>query len=360
MALAWMLGLLPLMPARFAIAKPRGTPLYAIYLLVSASLLAAALGLVALGEQQAGSVAPLSLLDIGADTTEGAYHWVAMPLLFVAIVIRKGVFPFHSWIPVLSQERGPIALALVNVPQLGALVLVRVAIPVFPSSIAGALQIIGGVALLATAYGALLGLVAHDLRRAYGWLTVSQSALVMVGLECTSMAGITGGLTLWISVGLALTGLALAIAAVEARVGQRSLDTLGGVGSRTPWLAAVFIILGMSTVALPGTLGFIAEDLLVHGVLDSYPGIGVAIVLATAVNGFTILRMALRTFYGPPPPRLMVSDVLGRERMALMALVVVLIGLGLWPQIVVSTRVPAAQDLAAQLVPAEPPTPAPG
>jgi NADH-quinone oxidoreductase subunit M len=354
MALAWMLGLLPLMPSRSAAAHREGLPLHAIYLIASTVLLVGALGLVALGEHHMGTAAPLSLIDIKANAAEGAYSWAAMPLLMLAIMIRKGVFPFHSWIPALSQERGPIALALVNVPQLGALVLVRVAIPVFPSSIAAALQVLSGVALFASVYGALLGLAARDLRRAYGWLTVSQSALVMVGLECTSVEGITGGLTLWISVGLALTGLALAIAAVEARVGQRSLDTLGGLGSATPWLAAAFILLGMSVVALPGTLGFIAEDLLVRGVLESYPGIGIAIVLATAVNGFTVMRAALRTFHGPPPPRRLVSDVLGRERLALTALVVALIGLGLWPRIVVSTRAPVAKALAARLAPTAP------
>jgi NADH-quinone oxidoreductase subunit M len=352
MVLTWMLGLLPLIPSRFA---PRSTPLHATYLVSSAVLLTFALGLVGIGEYQAGTAAPLSLLDIEADASEGAYHWAALPLLFVAIVIRKGIFPFQSWIPALSQQQGSIALALVNAPQLGALVLVRVAIPVFPESIAEALPLLGRVALLAAVYGALLGLAARDLRRAYGWLTVSQSALVLVGLECTSVEGITGGLTLWISVGLALTGLALVIAAVEARVGQTSFDVLGGLGSRTPWLAAAFIVLGMAAVALPGTLGFIADDLLVRGVLDSYPGIGVAIVVATAANGFNVMRAGFRTFYGPAPARSMVGDALGRERIALTAVVVALVGLGVWPQVVVSTRVPTAQDLAARLAPVAPP-----
>jgi NADH-quinone oxidoreductase subunit M len=136
-------------------------------------------------------------------------------------------------------------------------------------------------------------------------------------------------------------------------VGRTSFDVLGGLGSRTPWLAAAFIILGMASVALPGTLGFIADDLLVRGVLDSYPGIGAAIVAATAANGFTVMRAGFRTFYGPAPARSVVSDVLGRERLALTAVVVVLVGLGLWPQVVVSTRAPTAQDLAARLVPDE-------
>ena len=350
MAVAWIMGLLPLWSTRRDPSRPRLLPpIHVVYLLGATALLVLAFGLVGVAAHRAGAVAPLSLLELPAIAGRGAIPAGILPLLLVAIAIRKGIFPFHSWIPALAQQRGPLPLALLNAPQVGAFVLVRVAIPLFPSTIVGALPLLGRVALLAVLYGALLGLAARDLRRAYGWLAVSQSALVLVGLECTTVEGITGGLTLWISVGLALTGLALAIAAVEARVGRRSLDTLGGLATRAPWLAAAFIVLGLSAVGLPGTLGFAAEGLLVHGVLESYPGIGIAIVLATAANGFTVLRAALRTFYGPLAPRVQVSDVLGRERAALVALILAVVGLGLVPQAIVSTRSPAAMELAARL-----------
>lgn len=352
MAIAWTVGLLPLWSARRGPGRPRLLPpIHVAYLLASTVLLVAAFGLVAVAAHRGGVTAPLSLLELPAAARRGAIPATLLPLLLVAIAIRKGIFPFHSWIPALCQQRGPLPLALLNAPQVGAFVLVRVVIPLFPDTIAGALPLLGRVALLAVLYGALLGLAARDLRRAYGWLVVSQSSLVLVGLECTSVDGITGGLTLWISVGLALTGLALAIASVEARVGQRSFDARLGLAARAPWLAAAFVILGLAAVGLPGTLGFIAEDLLVHGVLESYPGVGVVIVLATAANGYGLLRAFMRTFYGPPPAGLAVGDVLGRERFALTVLVLLLVAAGLVPQPVLATRTAVATELAAQLAP---------
>lgn len=345
---AWALGLIPALPARREGADTESARrIYIVYLLGSALLLAIAVVSIAVAADRAGVQSPLSLLDLEA--TGGLRAWGAMPLLLVAVVMRKGAFPFHSWIPALAERLGPAALVLLTAPQVGAFVLVRVAIPLFPGAIAEALPLLARVALVAALYGAVVALAARNLRRAFGWLVASQSALVLVGLECTTADGIAGGLTLWISVGLALTGLALAISAVEARLGRPDLERFWGLDARAPWLGATFLVLGLATVGLPGSLGFVAEDLLVHGVLESYPGIGAAIVVATACNGFTVLRCFARTFYGPARRACVVSDVLPRERLALVGLVLIVLGLGLVPGPIVRTRVPTASSIASML-----------
>ena len=319
----------------------------AAYMLGSAALLFVAVVLVAVAARRAGVAAPLSLPDLQAVGGAALEPWRVLPLLLTAIVIRKGAFPFHSWIPALSSHAGPAAPALLVGPQVGAFVLVRVAIPLFPEALADALPIIGRVALLAALYGSVVGLAGSDLRRVYGWLVVSQSSLVLVGLECTDADGIAGGLVLWLSAGLALTALGVVIEGVEARIGMRSLDRFAGL--RAPRLGALFLLLGLASVGLPGTLGFVAEDLLVHGVLESYPGIGAVIILATAANGFSVMRAFVRTFYGPVDRDVAVSDVLPRESLVLGGAVVLLVVAGMWPRPIIDTRAPVAERLSALL-----------
>ncbi len=342
LALAWLATLGPAFSARAA-----GRRMAAAYLLTSAALVLAAVVLIAIAARARGVPAPLSLLDLEAVGGERLDPWRVLPLLLTAIVIRKGAFPFHSWIPTSSSHGSPSLAALLLGPQLGAFVLVRVAIPLYPGPMADAIPIVGHLALLAALYGATVGLASSDLRRAFGWLLVSQSALVLVGLECFNADGIAGGLTLWMSAGLALAGFAVTIEAVEARVGTRSLHAFTAL--RAPKLGALFLVLGLAAVGLPGTLGFVAEDLLVHGVLESYPGIGVVIVLATAANGFSVMRAFMRTFYGPPPRGAPVTDVLPRELAVLGSVAVVLVALGLFPRPIVDTRGPVAQRLATLL-----------
>ncbi len=347
---AYVLALVPALPSTQHHRGPSARRLYLLYLFGSATMIAVAIASVGYAAMRAGVAAPLSLVDLSASTVELRPPWIALPLLLVGVVLRKGAFPFHSWIPALSERLGPLSLILLTAPQIGAFVLVRIGIPLFPEQLAEALPVVARIALVASVYGAALGLVAKTLRRAFGWLVVSQSALVLVGLECTTPDGMAGGLTLWLSVGLALTGLALAIGAVEARIGQRSLESYAGLATRAPRLAATFLILGFASVGLPGTLGFVAEDLLVHGALASYPGIGAAIVVATGCNGFTILRAFTRTFYGPAPSSLAVGDLLPRERLALVGLVVLLVAGGILAGPVVRTREPVAAHLIDRLV----------
>src|SRR5690606_14266844 len=138
--------------------------------------------------------------------------------------------------------------------------------------------------------------------------------------ECANAVGQAGALLLWLSVGLALTGLMLAAAAVEARCGRLDLKGSAGLAARTPILARAFLLLGLAGVGLPGTLGFVSEDLLFHGVLEAFPQVGVLIVVATAMNGFNVLRLYFAVFHGPPRAAPPVGDALPRERAALLAL----------------------------------------
>lgn len=342
---AFALGLLPVWRSstREGGRSPR---IYVVYLATSVALLAAAAVVIVGLAASAGIPAPTSMASLAASSpllSAGGGDVVALTLLLAAVMLRKGVFPFHSWIPALAEDAGPATVVLVTSPQVAAFLLVRLALPLFPDAMAMMLPYVGRLALVAALYGAVVGLAAQSLRRAYGWLVVSQAALVLVGLESTNVAGMTGGLTLWISIGVALTGLGVATMAVEARRGPGTLDRFGGLDARAPWLGGAFLFLGLASVGLPGTLGFIAEDLLVHGVLEAYPWVGIAVVVATAANAFTVLRAFARVFYGPAPTRSPVADALPRERLALLPLIAVMVVLGALPRPLVATRAEVAQ-----------------
>ncbi|MEZ6037891.1 MAG: proton-conducting transporter membrane subunit [Planctomycetota bacterium] len=82
----------------------------------------------------------------------------------------------------------------------------------------------------------------------------------------------------------------MTLAALEARRGPLSLREAGGSFARTPRMAVAFLFLGFASVALPLTLGFVAEDLLVQGSVDEYPQVGFAVIVATALNGMSVMR----------------------------------------------------------------------
>lgn len=355
--LGWTASSIPAFTEIRRAAQPKdvrsSTRIYAIYLFGSAVLLGIATALLARLGASAGMDAPLHLPALASAVLPRAGAWPVIVLFALAILLREGIVPFHSWVPALFERVPPVVLIPTVVPQLGAYLLVRIAIPAFPGMMHAALPSVADLALFTAIYGAFVGLAQRDLHRAVGSLVMSQSALVFVGLECDNVEGVAGGLILWITVGLAMTGLMLAVAAIDARVGPRQLRTFTGLASRAPWLAALFLILGMANVWLPGTLGFVGEDMLVHGVLATYPGVGIAVIFASAINGFSVLRAFSYVFLGPPPPNLpQVGSLLPRERVALVGVVVLLAIGGIFPGPAVAVRAWAAERIVARGSPA--------
>src|SRR5206468_5474832 len=127
---------------------------------------------------------------------------------------------------------------------------------VVPRATPEMLRVIAILALGTAVYGSALALVQASARRACGYLFMSQSALVMAGLDCTSASALAGGLLVWLSAGLAFAGLARVVLVLEARRGRLDLSTYHGGYERMPVLAIRFPSVGLARTGFPGPLGF--------------------------------------------------------------------------------------------------------
>lgn len=247
--------------------------------------------------------------------------------ILVAVMIRKGIFPFHAWIPEIF-DRGRIGpAARFNAPQIGTYIALVLAVPRASPALLHAFALL---ALATAVYGALLALHQVDARRACGYLFVSQSALVLAGLDLPGREALAGALVLWVSSGLALAGLARAVLALEARRGRLRLDVLHGGYDRMPQLAVCFLVMCLAIANFPGTLGFVGGEMLVRGAVESFPALGVLAVLAGAMNGLAAMRMYFSLFCGKRDSGAHLK--LGRaEGLGFAAAALVLLGFGLAP-----------------------------
>jgi NADH-quinone oxidoreductase subunit M len=210
------------------------------------------------------------------------------------------------------------------------------------------LRFIAVLALGTAVYSAALALVQGSARRACGYLFMSQSALVMAGLDCTSVTALAGGLLVWLSAGLGFAGLARCVLVLEARRGRLDLTRYHGGYERMPLLAISFLSMGLACTGFPGTLGFVGQELLVDGAVDVFPVMGFAIVIASALTGLAVLRMYFSLFCGRSDALSHSGLPLGltpHEAWTFVALVIVLIGLGVAPRAVVDSRFAASQDI---------------
>ncbi|MCU0714159.1 MAG: oxidoreductase [Pirellula sp.] len=240
----------------------------------------------------------LIIVGYGLTSTQGldsTWHLVGVCFLTSAALLRSGVIPLHGWMMDLFEKGSLGTSILFVVPLTGAIVFLRFVLPHAP---VGVLQSTAWLSLATALYAAGMAMVQDEARRTFAYLFLSNSSLVLVGMELVAPVGVTGALCIWISVGVSLLGFGICLRSVEGRIGRVSLKSFHGLFESMPSLAGFFLLTGLASIGFPGTVGFIAMELLIEGAVEYYPLVGAAIVITAAGNGITILRTYFRIFTG--------------------------------------------------------------
>ena len=265
--------------------------------------------------------------------------WAIAPLL-AAILVRCGTFPTHCWITDWFENASFGNALLFVAPLTGVYAAIRLVLPVAPD---WALQSIGIVSLITAIYAACMATVQQEARRFFAYLFLSQSSLVLVGLELHTPIALTGALSMWLSVTLALGGLGLTLRALEARFGRLSLMRFHGLYDHAPALAVCFLLTGLGSVGFPGTVGFVATEMLVDGAVETNLFLGIAVIATAALNGIALVRAYLLLFTGARHTSTVSLAIGLRERVAVLILAISIIAGGLLPQPGVRSRYDAAE-----------------
>ncbi len=288
-------------------------------------------------------------LLVGPGVRNTTLETAGMWLIVVAALVRKGIVPFHAWVPEVFDHGRLGPAILFSAPQLGAYMTV---VLIVPRASPEMLRLIALLALGTAVYGAALALVQTSARRACGYLFMSQSALVMAGLDCTSVSALAGGLVVWLSAGLAFAGLARCVLVLEARRGRLDLTTYHGGYERMPLLAISFLAMGLACTGFPGTLGFVGQELLVNGAVDAFPGDGLrrrhCVGADRSCGAADVLLALLRPLGSARRIRGLPLGLTPREAWTFVALVVILVGLGIAPRPLVDSRLAASDEILGQ------------
>lgn len=251
-------------------------------------------------------------------------------LVLVAVALRLGVFPVHSWAVAAYDGARPTGAVLLVAPMASLAVVARA--PIGLDGLLG--QSVAAALALSALVSAGLAIVQRGLGRAVGFLTSSVVALVLVGLLDRDAVGHLGGLTTWNLTGVALTGLGLVTSALLSRHRGPDLRGHGGLLASTPFLAVAFLLFGLAAVGAPGTADFVGEDLVIHGSLSHHPWLLLLHLAAVSAQAYAVLHVFMHAFFGPEGP-VRPADALPRERVALVALGGLVIAAGMAPQLMV-------------------------
>jgi len=278
----------------------------------------------------------------------------------LAFAIKVPMFPFHTWLPdahVEAPTAGSVILAGVLL-KMGTYGFLRLALPLFPVAAARFAPAIAILAVIGIIYGGLVSLVQPNLKKLVAYSSVAHLGFVMLGVAAMTTTAVVGAVYQMLNHGISTGALFLLVGMLYDRRHTFLIDEFGGLKAVMPWFSAVFLLICLSSIAVPGFNGFVGEFLILLGSWRApfIPGhalvavASVGVILAAAY----ILWMVQRVLYGEVtrPANAGLPDLSAREALVLAPLVVLALFMGIASPIFTRTIEPAADALVRQVRPA--------
>jgi NADH-quinone oxidoreductase subunit M len=291
-------------------------------------------------------------LQVHLDKSEQLWLYGAF---FVAFAIKVPLFPLHTWLPDAHTEAptaGSVILAAVLL-KLGTYGLVRFAMPLFPYAAIETAPLVGVLAVIGIIYASLVALVQRDVKRLIAYSSVAHLGFVVLGLVAFTPQGFEGGVFQMIAHGVSTGGLFLCIGIIYERRHTRQIKDFGGLAKQLPVFATFFMIILLSSAALPGTNGFVGEFLVLLGTFNSgtLSGAWGRTLTVFAASGMVLgavylLWMYQRVMFGPivHEENKQLKDLKVREVIYLLPIIALIFIMGVFPNVVLDHIRPSAHE----------------
>jgi len=284
--------------------------------------------------------------------------WTYGPWMFLAFAIAFAVkvpmFPVHTWLPdahVQAPAAGSIILAGVML-KMGTFGFWRYAIPLFPVAARDLRPLFAALAVVGIVYGALMCLAQRDVKRLIAYSSVSHLGFCMLGMLAITEEGASGSAYQMLNHGISTGALFLLFGMLYERRHVRLIDDYGGLAKVMPIYSTLFLIITFSSIAVPGTNGFVGEFLVLLGTFKSQLPLltGILASLGVILGAAYMLWLVQRVFLGPitRPENQTVRDLNLRELATALPLVLLALGMGILPQPFLSRLAPSTQRFVAR------------
>ncbi len=277
----------------------------------------------------------LQMVASGSHLASTLQMWVFFAF-FLGFAIKVPMFPFHTWLPdahVEAPTAGSVILAGVLL-KMGTYGFVRFSLPLFPEASRRFVPLLIALALISIVYGALVSLMQKDMKKLIAYSSVSHMGFVMLGLFAMTPTAIKGAVLQMVNHGISTGALFLIVGVLYERRHTRRIADFGGLSSRMPLYAAVFLIITMSSIGLPGLNGFIGEFMVLMGTF-TVNWVWAAIAASGIILGAGyMLWLYQRVMFGKleNPANESLKDLSAREFATFLPLIILAFWIGIFPK----------------------------
>mgnify|MGYP005850147365 CR=1 FL=1 len=322
-----------------------------------------------------GLVGTLNMADIpqAVARLEASAPIATVTALFVlAFAMKAAAFPVHAWLPASYHTPRIVVAAIFGglLTKVGVYALLRIVVMLVAVPFAGFQPAMAWIAGLTALFGALAALAERDVRRVLGFVVISGIGVMLVGIAVGGEQGLSGTIVYVVHSMFATTAIYLTVGAMERAVGGRDLAAGAGIFRDRALLAGLFLVFAFALAGLPPFSGVWPKVILIEASLAAgNPWLAAVVVVSGFLTTVALARIWILVVLRNPRAAPAAGEGLaaaglaaatasggasgragGRAETAstaaLVALAVVVVGLGLFP----APLIDAASDGAATLV----------
>lgn len=309
----------------------------------------------------------LAFSDIGVMLTETPLslleqRWLFLAF-FLAFAIKAPLFPVHTWLPDAHTEAptaGSVFLAAVLL-KMGGYGFIRFCLTWFPDATTELatgsgigffsvpwLMVLSVIGIL---YGAIVALVQPDIKKLVAYSSVSHMGFVVLGIFALNATATSAGVVQMVNHGLSTGALFLLVGFLYDRRHTRMIADFGGLAKSTPIYAGLFLLVVMSSIALPGLNGFVGEFPILVGTFEVMPWAASLSAFGALLAAIYLLWAYQRMFTGPldGAANETTADLTQREIWVMVPLVIAIVAIGLYPQPLYDLVEPSVQQVLANV-----------
>jgi NADH-quinone oxidoreductase subunit M len=318
----------------------------------SAFMLVAILATVFL-HQSAGNDLTFDLVELAEsqDISTAAARWLFAGF-GIAFAVKVPLFPLHTWLPDAHTEAptaGSVILAGVLL-KLGTYGFLRFGLYLFPEAATWFAPAMVTLGVIGIVYGAVVATMQSDLKRLVAYSSVAHLGFIVLGTFAITTQGIEGGVLQMVNHGVSTGALFLLVGMIYDRRHTREIARLRGLQKAAPALAAVFTVVMLSSIGVPGLNGFVGEFLILVGSFATRRWWAVTATAGVILAALYLLWGYQRVFHGEPDDEnAAVADLSWREGAVMAPLLAAIVFLGVYPKPVLERMEPAVDRLVAHV-----------
>ncbi|MEL6984154.1 MAG: NADH-quinone oxidoreductase subunit M, partial [Actinomycetota bacterium] len=270
----------------------------------------------------------------------------------LAFAVKVPVFPVHTWLPDAHTEAptaGSVILAGVML-KLGTYGLLRFGVYLFPEVVRDLAPLFLTLGVIGIVYGAAVATMQSDLKRLVAYSSVAHMGFIVLGIFALNSQGLQGAVIQMVSHGVSTGALFILVGWIYERRHTREIAALGGLQKSAPIMAAVFTLVMLSSIGLPGLNGFVGEFLILLGAFSSARWWAVIAVTGVILAALYLLWAYQRVFHGPAEgENATMADLRPSELLGIMPLLALIVFMGIYPKPVLERIEPAVDVLIAHV-----------